>query len=142
MYTTWCVAVTDRNKHPPPSSFQPEATAEEATVLSVVPDQLQGERGVLDVAVGKQQQVPHAARRRQQAESPQGPPQLCAAPFWEKTLRGGRGAEFSQPRVIYFILFGQVKVRNILFVSSIPALSKQLTDKKLVTNSHKNINLK
>lgn len=45
----------------PPSLFQPEAAAEEAAVLSVVPDQLQGERGVLDVAVGKQQQVPHAA---------------------------------------------------------------------------------
>lgn len=100
----------------PPSSFQPEAAAEEAAVLSVVLDQLQCERGVLDVAVGKQQHVPHAAGRRQQAESPQGPPQLCAAPFWEKTLRGGRGAELSQPRIIYFILFGQVKVTEIYYL--------------------------
>lgn len=125
MYLYHVVGGNNRQKQTfstsPPSSFQPEAAAEEAAVLSVVPEQLQGERGVLDVAVGDQQQVPHAARRRQQAESPQGPPQLGAAPFWEKTLRGGRGAELSQPRVIYFIIFGQVKSdRNILFVSSIP----------------------
>lgn len=73
-------------------------------MLSVVPDQLQGERGVLDVAVGEQQQVPHAARRRQQAESPQGPPQLGAAPLWDKTLRDGRGGELLQPRFISFYL--------------------------------------
>lgn len=74
-------------------------------MLSVVPDQLQGERGVLDVAVGKQQQVPRAARRRQQAESPQGLPQLGAAPLWEKTLRGGRGAELSPPGVVSFSIY-------------------------------------
>lgn len=60
--------------------FRPEATGEEATVLSIVSEQLQGELGVLDVAVRQQQQVPDAARWRQQAERSQGTPQLSASP--------------------------------------------------------------
>lgn len=59
-------------------------------MLHAVPEQLQGQLGVLDVAVGQQQQVPEAAGGRQQAEGPQGPPQLGAAPYWSQALsRGG-----------------------------------------------------
>lgn len=49
-------------------------------MLAAVPEQLEGEGGVLDVAVGQQQQVPGPAGGRQQAEGPQRPPQLSAAP--------------------------------------------------------------
>lgn len=71
---------------------RPEAAGEEASVLHAGPEQLQGQLGVLDVAVGQQQQVPEAAGGRQQAEVPQGPPQLGAAPYWSKALgRGGDG---------------------------------------------------
>lgn len=59
-------------------------------MLSVVSEQPQGELGVLDVTVRQQQQVPGAARRRQEAEGPQGPPQLSAASYWRGVLRGGR----------------------------------------------------
>lgn len=52
----------------------PEAAGEEAAVLHAVPEQLQGQLGVLDVTVGQQQQVPDAPGRRQQAEGLQGPP--------------------------------------------------------------------
>jgi len=55
-------------------------------VPGVVSQQPQGELGVLHVAVRQQQQVPHAAGRRQQAEGPQGPPQLGAAPCWRGEL--------------------------------------------------------
>lgn len=60
-------------------------------MLSVVSEQLQGELGVLDVAVRQQQQVPGAAGRRQEAEGPQGPPQLSAASYWPGVLMGGSG---------------------------------------------------
>lgn len=56
-------------------------------MLHAVPEQLQGQLGVLHVAVGQQQQVPEAAGGRQQAEGPQGPPQLGAAPYWSEALR-------------------------------------------------------
>lgn len=75
--------------------FRPEAACEEAAVLSVVSEQLQGELCVLDVAVRQQQQVPDASGRRQQAERSQGPPQLSAASYWREALIGGRGAELS-----------------------------------------------
>lgn len=42
----------------------PEAAGEEAAVLHAVPEQLQGQLGVLDVTVGQQQQVPDAPGRR------------------------------------------------------------------------------
>lgn len=71
----------------------PEAAGEESAVPDVVPDQPQGHGRVLDVAVGEQQQVPHPARRRQQAEGLQGAPQLRAAPSWTQTLTGGREEE-------------------------------------------------
>lgn len=67
----------------------PEAAGEESAVSNAVPDQLQRHGRILDVAVGKQQQVPQAARRRQQVESLQGAPQLGAAPSWAQTLTGG-----------------------------------------------------
>lgn len=59
----------------------------------VVSEQLQGQRGVLDVAVRQQQQVPDAAGRRQQAKRSQGPPQLGAAPCWRAALREGNGSQ-------------------------------------------------
>lgn len=74
----------------------PEAAGEQAAVLSVVSEQLQGELRALDVAVRQQHQVPDAAGRRQQAESPQGPPQLGAAPYWGETLIEGKGAKLSE----------------------------------------------
>lgn len=82
----------------------PEAAGEESAVPDVVPDQPQGHGCVLDVAVGEQQQVPHPARRRQQAEGLQGAPQLRAAPSWTQTLTGGRrrDGEASRPRLIFF----------------------------------------
>lgn len=77
---------------------RPEAAGEEAAVLGVVSEQPQGELGVLDVSVRQQQQVPEAARRRQQAESSQGPPQLGAAPYWRGALTGRREAELNLSR--------------------------------------------
>lgn len=70
----------------------PEAAGEEAAVLHAVPEQLQGQLGVLDVTVGQQQQVPDAPGRRQQTEGLQGPPELGAAPYWNKALARGREA--------------------------------------------------
>lgn len=71
---------------------RPEAAGEEAGVRRAGPEQLQGQLRVLDVTVGQQQQVPDAAGGRQQAEGPQGPPQLSAAPYWSEALgRGGEG---------------------------------------------------
>lgn len=58
-------------------------------MLHAGPEQLQGQLGVLDVTVGQQQQIPEAAGGRQQAEGPQGPPQLSAAPYWSEALRRG-----------------------------------------------------
>lgn len=69
---------------------RPEAAGEEAAVLHAVPEQLQGQLRVLDVTVRQQQQVSDAPGRRQQAEGPQGPPQLGAAPYWSEALVGGR----------------------------------------------------
>lgn len=84
-------------------SSPPEAAGEESAVPDVVPEQPQGHGRVLDVAVGEQQQVPHAARRRQQAEVLQGAPQLRAAPSWTQTLAGGRrrNGQASRPTLIY-----------------------------------------
>lgn len=63
-----------------------------------VPEQPQGQLGVLDVAVGQQQQIPEAAGGRQQAEGSQGPPQLGAAPYWSQALRrGGRRVTGGEP---------------------------------------------
>lgn len=59
----------------------PEAAGEEAAVLSVLSEQLQGDRSVLDVAVRQQQQVTDAGGWRQQAERPERPPQLSTAPY-------------------------------------------------------------
>lgn len=73
------------------AAFRPEAAGKEAAVLHGPPEQLQGQIGVLDVAVGQQQQVPEAAGGRQQAEGPEGPPQLSAAPYWSQALRRGGG---------------------------------------------------
>lgn len=50
-------------------------------MLDVISEQLQRGRRVLDVAVRQQQQVSHAVGRRQQAECPERPPQLSAAPY-------------------------------------------------------------
>lgn len=71
---------------------RPETAGEEAAVLHAVPEQLQGQLGVLDVTVRQQQQVSDAPGRRQQAQGPQGPPQLGAAPYWSEALGGGREA--------------------------------------------------
>lgn len=57
-------------------------------MCSVVSEQLQGERCILDVAIRQQKQVPDATGRRQQAESSQGSPQLSAAPYWRQVLEG------------------------------------------------------
>lgn len=77
--------------------LRPEAAGEESAVSHAVPDQPQGHGRVLDVAVGKQQQVPQAARRRQQVEGLQGAPQLCAAPSWMQTLSGGEAENRHDP---------------------------------------------
>lgn len=69
----------------------PEAAGEEAAAAGAVPEQPQGELGVLHVAVRQQQEVPDAAGRGQQAEGPQGPPQLGAAPYRRGELRGEGG---------------------------------------------------
>lgn len=105
---------------PPPPPLRPEAAAEQAAALSVVPEQLQGELRVLDVAVRQQQQVPDAAGRRQQAESSQGPPQLSAAPYWRETLVGGRGARPSEHPTVHTSDFCSVhrgERRNFLITS-------------------------
>lgn len=71
-------------------------------MLHTAPEQLQGQLGVLDVTVGQQQQIPDAAGGRQQAEGPQGPPQLSAAPYWSEALRrggGGYGDAFKDFRI-------------------------------------------
>lgn len=84
---------------------RPETAGEEAAVLHAVPEQLQGQLGVLDVTVRQQQQVSDAPGRRQQAQGPQGPPQLGAAPYWSEALVGGReggrrhGAAFKDVRI-------------------------------------------
>ena len=60
----------------------PEATGEEARVGGVAAGQLQGEGGVVHVAVRQQHQAPGASGGWQQTEAAQGPPQLSAAPHW------------------------------------------------------------
>ena len=55
-------------------------------MLAAVPEQLEAEARVLDVAVREQQQVPGPGGGGQQAEGPQGPPQLSAAPCWGRSL--------------------------------------------------------
>lgn len=61
-------------------------------MLHAVPEQLQGQLGVLDVTVRQQQQVSDAPGRGQQAEGAQGPPQLGGAPYWSEALVRGREA--------------------------------------------------
>lgn len=71
----------------------PEAAGEEAAVGGAVSEQLQRELGVLNVTIRQQQQVPDAARRRQQAERSQRTPQLSAAPDKWAALPGSRDAD-------------------------------------------------
>lgn len=79
------MVTSDPSTRPSPP---PEAAGEEAAAAGAVPEQPQGELGVLHVAVRQQQEVPDAAGRGQQAEGPQGPPQLGAAPYRRGELRG------------------------------------------------------
>lgn len=82
------MVTSDPSTRPSPP---PEAAGEEAAAAGAVPEQPQGELGVLHVAVRQQQEVPDAAGRGQQAEGPQGPPQLGAAPYRRGELRGEGG---------------------------------------------------
>lgn len=84
-----CTENMIRHREVQKGSRRPESTGEEATVLHAAPEQLQGQLRVLDVTVGQQQQIPEAAGGRQQAEGPQGPPQLGAASYRSETLRRG-----------------------------------------------------
>lgn len=92
------MVTSDPSTRPSPP---PEAAGEEAAAAGAVPEQPQGELGVLHVAVRQQQEVPDAAGRGQQAEGPQGPPQLGAAPYRRGELRG-EGVEREREHILCF----------------------------------------